>query len=359
MEYICKICGEKIESNTKTEYGQRGAISQKFKKHLKNVHNISLEQYILRFYFNNEIPKCKCGCGNNLIFCEKNALWDPLNSYGKFINCGHVGRNNEQLRNKLKEQYKSKFDNYEWLKNHYYNEYGEQTIKDALNDFLYNNELTNVDIGKKYGIDYRTLTNIWRKLNLLSEEQYLERSKYRKFQLSGKRRRKTFDNAPEICQNLFNLIKTKQQEFTITSLINYWNENNLNQIETDPFVVLSYLENLYGNEIYEYLQFGRKSKEEQDFCKVLKFFISDKFYKFGKRLQHGKNKRESYIYDICINNKYIIEYDGEGYYHQNKEYDKIKEDFAISKGYKILRISYKDFKNPLTFIKIKKWLNND
>ena len=34
---------------------------------------------------------------------------------------------------------------------------------------LYNNELTNVDIGKKYGIDYRTLTNIWRKLNLLQK----------------------------------------------------------------------------------------------------------------------------------------------------------------------------------------------
>lgn len=207
MEYICKICGEKIISNSKTEYGQRGAISQMFKKHLKNIHNITLEKYILQFYFNNEIPKCHCGCGNNLKFCEKNALWNPLGSFGKYINCGHVGRNNKQLRNNLKKYYKSKWENIEWIKNHYYEQYGKDTIENSAKDFLENNELTNIDINNKYGIDIRTLKNIWYKLNLVSKEQWEERCKYRKYILSSKRRKKKFENKDVICAELYDIIK--------------------------------------------------------------------------------------------------------------------------------------------------------
>lgn len=74
MNYTCKICNEIFESDTTTNSGQRGAITQKFKKHLKNIHNITLQEYIIKFYFNNQHPKCNCGCGELLKFREKNAL---------------------------------------------------------------------------------------------------------------------------------------------------------------------------------------------------------------------------------------------------------------------------------------------
>ena len=166
------------------------------------------------------------------------------------------------------------------------------------------------------------------------------------------------NNTDEICPVLYNIIKNFPQQYTLHSLIKYYNDNNPLQIEADPSIVLKTLIEIYGEEIYNLLQYGLHSKEENEFIKVLKYLVPGK-YKIGLRLQYGKNKRESYIYDICINDKYIIEYDSIGHFHTDKEYDKIKEDFAIKNGYKFIRITYKQFKNPQTYIKINKWIRND
>ncbi len=53
----------------------------------------------------------------------------------------------------------------------------------------------------------------------------------------------------------------------------------------------------------------------------------------------------------------LIEYDGNGYWHKSesaKQRDKEKEIFAIERGYKFLRISKKESKNPELILKIKK-----
>lgn len=359
MKYICKICGESFESYTNTIYGQQGSISQKFKKHLKDKHNITLEQYIIKFYFNNKIPTCQCGCGAELIFKPKNALWNPLNSFGKYVNCSHVGRNNESQKQKLHQNYLSKWENIEWVKEHYYTQYGKEIIEMSAKDFLENYEYTKYDFQKKYGIDFRTLKNIWFRLNLVTKDEYDKKIKYNQYNLSSKRRKQKFDNKEEICGILYNIIKNFPQKYNIRSLIKYYNDNNLIQIETDIYIILQSLIELYGEEIYDYLQYGLHSKEEIEFSKVLKYLVKGK-YKIGLRLQYGNNKRESYIYDICINNKYIIEYDSTGIYHKNIiERDKLKEQFAINKGYKIKHISYKEFRDPNTYLQINNWINND
>ena len=361
MKYQCKICGEIFESNTNTIYGQQGAISQKFKKHLKEIHNISLEEYIIKFYFNNEHPKCECGCGELLKFKEKNALWNPLNSFGKYIHCGHVARNNDQIKLKHKEVYKSKYDNIDWIKNHYYEQYGKDNIENSAKDFLENNNITNIDIGKKYGIDIRTLKGIWNKLSLITDQQWKERCLYRKYNLSGKRIKKKFENKEQICKDLFDIIKNNPFKYNIRSLINYYNDNNLVQIETDIPIILNELENLYGNEIYNYLEYNKHSKEEKEFYNILRFFLGkNHIYKCGFSLQYGNNKRQSYIYDICIDNKYIIEYDGI-FYHQenNKDRDNKKAIYAINLGYRFCRISSLDFRNIDIYKKLINWINND
>lgn len=361
MQYICKICGEIFESNNDTINGQKCAISKKFKKHLKEKHNLTLEQYILKIYFNNEIPKCHCGCGKLLKFTPKNALWDPLNSYGKFINCGHVGRNNNQLKSKLKDLYKSRYDNIDKIKKHYYQEYGKENIENSAIDFLNDDKLTNIDISKKYGIDIRTLKNIWFKLSLVSKEQWEERSKYRKYNLSSKRRKKKFENKEVICAELFDIMKNHPLKYNINSLIKYYNNNNLYQIQTNIPVILNELEKIYGNQIYNYLNYGFHSKEEKNFLFILKFFLKKyHHYKCGLSLQYGKNKRQQYIYDICIDNKYIIEYDGIYFHNENsKQRDLEKEKFAKDKGYKIIRISSKDFKNIDIYKQIINFIEND
>lgn len=37
-------------------------------KHLKKEHNMSFKEYIIKFYYNDEQPLCKCGCGTELKF---------------------------------------------------------------------------------------------------------------------------------------------------------------------------------------------------------------------------------------------------------------------------------------------------
>lgn len=348
MEYICKICSEKFENNNNlTEYAKCGSITQAFKKHLKNVHNISFEEYIINNYFNGKYPECNCGCGAKLKFNPKNALWDKNHGFGKYVNCGHVARNNKQIKNTHKENYLSKWENIEWIKNHYYEEYGKDNIENSAKDFLENNELTNIDIGKKYGIDIRTLKNIWYKLKLVSKEQWEERCLYRKHQVSGKRRKRKFENKDIICAELFNIIKNNPFKYNIRSLVDYYNSNNLVQIETDIHIVLNELEQIYGEEIYDYLEYNKHSKEEKNFLYILKFFMKKPHnYKCGFPLQYGINKSYSYIYDICIDNEFIIEYDGIFYHNENnKERDLKKENFAIDNGYKFIRISSLDFKN--------------
>lgn len=46
----CKICGK-----TSSPRG--------FSFHISQSHNISIEDYILKYELNNELPKCQCGCG--------------------------------------------------------------------------------------------------------------------------------------------------------------------------------------------------------------------------------------------------------------------------------------------------------
>ena len=360
MTYTCKICGQVFESNKATIYASEGAITRMFNIHLKKQHNISLEEYIVNNYFNGEIPKCNCGCGELLHFRPKNSLWNPLESFGKYVHCGHVGRNNEQMRNKNKDFYKSKYDNIEWIKSHYYEQYGQENIENSAKDFLENNSLTNIDIATKYGIDIRTLKFIWYKLDLITKEQWSERCKYRKYSLSNKRRRKQFENKDVICHELFDIIKNNPLKYNIRSLVRYYNDNNLLQIDTDIPVILEEMENIFGEEFYNYLEYSFHSKEEREFFYVLRFFLGKKhLYKSGFALQYGNQKRNSYIYDMLIDNKYILEYDGIYYHKSKKDRDKEKEQFAINSGYKFLRIPSEEMKNIDTFKRIIDFVNND
>lgn len=50
----CKICNEEFKNN----------LGGDLTKHLENKHNVTLEQYVIAYDYNNNPPKCKCGLCN-------------------------------------------------------------------------------------------------------------------------------------------------------------------------------------------------------------------------------------------------------------------------------------------------------
>lgn len=54
---ICLECAKSIDSK-----------SRKFTKHIKDEHNITYEKYIIKNFYNNTQPLCRCGCKTKLKF---------------------------------------------------------------------------------------------------------------------------------------------------------------------------------------------------------------------------------------------------------------------------------------------------
>jgi len=362
MEYICNICGEKFtidENKYKTPEAARQTLSKIVKKHIKNVHNLSIEDYCVNTYYNGVKPTCACGCGTPLEFNEKNCLFSERHGFNKYCHCSHVAKMPEFAAKCAKNVYKSKYNDLIWLKKHYDELYGWDVINNALQDFLHNDDFSKNDICAKYNVDCRTLKKIWLKFNLITEEEFTNRTKYNKYKLAAKHRRMIFKNADDICEKLFIILKQNPLKYTTNSLVKYFNETNLIQIEQDIHVVHTALLDRYGEEIYEYLLFGSHSREEIEYIKILKYFFGKRNVVIGKKLKHGETNRDVYIYDCCINDKLLIEYDGSGFWHQNKIKDINKENFAIEHGYKIMRISDVAAKDINTLTQIKKTLGND
>lgn len=356
--YTCLICGEIIKVDCDDEKHLNSKLTKNVNNHIKNIHNITIEEYSIKYYHNNIRPKCECGCGQEIKFKPKNYLFSDRHGFQRYFSSSHVHTMDNKTRNKLKLTFQKKRTNIEYLTQYYEESYGLNNIKEALNDFL-NNDYPIGKISEKYHIDKRTIKKIWLSLNLITEEKYKEQIKYYQFKYSAKCRKKYFQNDIEICDELYKICQAFPSKYNIRSLIREYNENHLNQIDVDPKIVYNRLYELYGNIIYQLLADGIHSKEEYDFYKIIKFYLPHAKIKLGYKIKYGKNNLESYIYDICIDNKLIIEYDGDGYYHQGEKSfkrDKNKEILAINNNFIFLRISLNEALNPNTIIKIKKLL---
>lgn len=356
-EYKCLICGEIIKTDCIDKEHLNSKLTKLVNNHIRNIHNISIEEYSIKYYHNNIHPLCECGCGQKIKFKPKNYLFNERHGFQKYFSSSHVHTMDNQTRNKLKLFYQKRNSNIEYLTKYYDESYGLNNIKEALNDFL-NNDFPISAISEKYNIDKRTIKKIWLSLKLITEEQYQEKIKYYQFKYSSKCRRKNFNNDIEICEELYKMCLSFPSKYNIHSLINEYNQNHLNQIEVEKKIVYNRLYELYGEKIFLLLSDGLHSQEEYKFYKVIKFYLPHSKIKLGYKMRYGKNNLESYIYDLCIDNKLIIEYDGNGYYHPESQLkrDLEKEIFAIKNNFIFLRISLKESLNPNTIIKIQKLL---
>lgn len=362
LSYTCLECGKTFSADKERLEYSKNSVGTQAKKHIREYHNISIKDYVVKHYFNGITPTCQCGCGAEVSFTPKNCLWSDEHGFRKYCHCSHK-RGDSRINVKETEAYKAKWKNKDWVIEHYDKLYGLKYVKQAADEFLdENQEYTLAEISNKYNMHIHTLKNIWFKLNYMTEEQYKEKAKKNKSILSQKHRITCFANADEVCEELYNILKNFPLKYTITSLIDYYNSINLIQIKNSRYQVLSELTKKFGNELYSYLLFGAHSKEELEFIKILKYYFGKSNVKVGKKLQYGKIGIEYYIYDCCINDRILIEYDGNGFYHSSEEaknQDKNKETFAIEHNYIFIRISDKSAKDPNTLIKIKNILNND
>jgi hypothetical protein len=90
-EYIPKLVRQRICQECNEEF----LTTQRFKKHIKQVHNLSLMEYTIKFVYDGIHPTCACGCGQKV-------TWQNDQFFVKLIK-GHVTQEiRDNVRNRLK-----------------------------------------------------------------------------------------------------------------------------------------------------------------------------------------------------------------------------------------------------------------
>lgn len=330
MEILCKICNKKISHN-KEPYCIRTMV-----EHLRDEHNISKEEYLIKYELNGIAPRCACGCGN-CVHVKKG--WNKWNKY--FKNHKNHIKNSEETRNKIKLKAKKR------LETGYYDSImSDEDINDSFDDF-YNGRLTLREIQKKYNHDKRTIKRLWIKKGKINEHDY-ELIAYRNnFSLGVDKRFKKYNENLKYYEEIYDFILNNKHKYNICEI------NRIFGQKMTQTTLLRHLTKLFGNEVISYLVYGVKSQEELEFLNILKFYFGGSNIKYGFELG-GKN------YDALLFNKILIEYDGSFYHSSNemKEKDKLKDQIAMKNGYVLIRCTEKSVKDIELLNKIKKiWKN--
>ena len=341
---ICKECG-KVFEHEKEQY-----CRAKLSKHLKEFHNMSQEEYVIKHYYNGVHPVCPCGCGGKLKFVKG---W-KFNQYASDTCFGRlVKQQNDLVSDYLERQKKKTFD----IKKFYNSNYDKETYESAFKLFA-SKEMPLGEVAKEFNIDKRTLKRVWLILNICTEAELTELTDFYRYNFIVERRGCIEKDSKNAYTWMYLVLKNNPQKYTINSIKKYYNEKNAEKISGSVGTIYKNLKNLYGNEIDAYLALGYHSSEEYEFYKILTFYfpkIANKII-LGKRFETINSHM---IYDFCINESILIEYDSKGTYHKDNlvlNRDNFKEQFALENGYKFLRLTKTDILDPNTILKIKELL---
>lgn len=146
MEILtCEICGKQFE------YAKKRSCKAQLTIHLRTIHSMSLEDYIVKTQYNGIHPVCPCGCNRKLRFNG-----EKFNKYATDTCFGTMLKNsNQEVKEKLKPSLKQSFD----LKEYYLRHYDYKSYKDAFELFS-SKQFPLTDVAKQYNIDKRTLKMI-------------------------------------------------------------------------------------------------------------------------------------------------------------------------------------------------------
>ena len=312
----CKICGKSFES----EYN--GPEKSNLSKHVKNYHNINKEDYLIKYYYDGAQPKCACGCGKD-VRCYKFSFLKYISDHKNY-----VPMSDEQKLRWLK----TKKENLTIEKKLQSKGLSEDILKYYFERFK-NIEISLLDIQRDLKVDKRTITSYWYELNITTPQEFInisKRSKYIGIRKSAFDRKITEDEIIEIML----LFEESKEKITLDQI-----KCKLN-LKYSIRTIYNTIKNKFGKDLLnKYLKLGGTSNLESDFYFVLRFY-------FGNRIR-SKFVIENKIYDYILDNKYLIELDGD-YWHSSdlaKENDIYKNNLAIKFGYNIIRIKESEVKN--------------
>lgn len=344
MEITCKLCGQKFE------YPKESSCKTQLSNHLRIVHRLSNEEYLVKTEFNGVQPTCPCGCGQPL-HLQKGWTWNKYASdtcYGRLLRNG-----NDELKEKLKT--KRNFS----LKEYYEQNYDVDSYKEAF-ELFESREHPLHDVAAQFNIDKRTLKLVWINLGIATKEKIDELIKYYQYNFGTVTKGYTDTETSDELTWIYKLIKANPGKYNIHSALDYYNSKHDAKYKISSKTLYKNLHKVYGDEIDVLLSYGLHSSEEYIFYNILKFYIPS----FGERIEFGKmfvDSNTEYIYDFCIGNL-LIEYDSEKTYHQTEEQkdrDLKKEKYALDNGYKFLRLTKTDILCPKTIDDIRKLVGCD
>ena len=100
MNFECRICGKKNE------------IRNKMYTHINKEHNLKKEEYILKYYYNNQNPLCKCGCGEETSFSQERLEYPFYRDYIPHHHLKGKKRKEESVKKGMETAKKNNLEKY-------------------------------------------------------------------------------------------------------------------------------------------------------------------------------------------------------------------------------------------------------
>ena len=307
---ICKICQADVKNSIKLTY------------HIRNEHKISKEEYIILTEYNNERPKCSCGCGKYLIWNKKTKFYRFYGDHSRYVKIPKKKYNLEYLKieNRLD---KNKVD--------------ISQVYQCYNDYIFFIKPMK-EISEILFSDKRTIIKWWFELNLIeNKDDFFEITKKHQFFWSGKNRKII---PIELQNEIYSFIKNNPNLYTIKKLkVKFGLDEHIN------FLYKNLCDSFGKNEIDHLVSLGNSSKPEMDLYFTLIFL-------FGKKNVKKQFRIDRKFYDFLLGDKILIECT---YWHSSddvKKNDKIKDDLAINNGYILIRVKEEENNNVEIITKI-------
>lgn len=345
-QFICKECGQIIENLHYGDNFASNSFSRKINKHLKNEHNLTREEYVIKYYYNGERPTCSCGCGKPVLFTPKGEYL-----FAKYYSCTHV-KPTEESREKISNTLRNRW-NKDTIEEHC-NKLGVNLneLKQSYNDYI-NYKISFKQIAIKFSLDKRTIIKLWKDAGLIDNIEDFKRlskrhksTRFQDYEIKIDDKIYILNLLPEI----YEYVKNQKRKFSSSEI--YARFNISNEIPKYVFYKLISEEN---KELRKYIKPDRVSNLERDFYIVLSFYFSN--LKIVQQYQiYDKELDLTRFYDFKLGKRILIEIDGE-YFHSTdkaKENDKLKDELAKKYNYVLIRISEKNIKNIQILQNIKK-----
>lgn len=330
-EHTCQICGTKIE------HSKQDWATKKLLIHIRKKHLLTREEYVTKHIYKNEIQYCACGCG------EKVKLAKGLKYYKYFSNHKNFVEVSSETRLKLGEAGRKNLE----LKNGTHTDIDLEKLKKLWKEYKEKGAMSLSDIAEQLSIDRRTIKRILIYHGITTENEVKQLTSLSQISISAQKRSFEVKN-----QDILNeAIEIIQFNFINGTSISYSNLNLELGTNYSSYTWKNRLSSYAGSQILNQLKSGLASKEELDLLFILRHY-------FGSSNVESNITVEQQTYDYCVNNKILIEYDGEYWHKDKQEHDSYKEQLAKTRGYLFYRISRKTRSDIQHLLNIKKLLES-